>query len=322
MLSSVKNRERQYIYRLVFIFMMAAALVLTGFYVNGFAAAKRTKQKVFKSPEDAVKALFDAIRHKDAGELLAIFGQEGAYLIYSGDEVADREIGELAVKMYEEKHQIVKASDKKAILHLGARSWPLPIPIVEEDGNWRFDTQQGKEEILNRRIGANELGAIETCLAYVEAQHEYASVDRSGEGFLQYAQKFFSDPGKRNGLYWGTKPGEPESPVGIFMANAGQQGYRRSAAEKACPYHGYIYRILKAQGRHAPGGAFDYVVRGKMIGGFALLAQPVKYGSTGIMTFIVNHEGVVYQKDRGPKTESAARTIKIFDPDKTWQKVR
>jgi hypothetical protein len=302
--------------------MMAAILVLTGFFGNGSAATKTTKQKVFKSPEEAVKILFEAIKNKDSGELLAILGPDGKYLVYSGDDVADNLRGELAVKMFEEKYQIVKAGDRKAILELGSNSWPLPIPIVEEKGNWRFDSKQGKEEILNRRIGRNEIGAIQTCLAYADAQREYASQDRSGDGLLQYAQRFISEPGKKDGLYWETKEGEQESPVGIFMANARQQGYKKSASGKAAPYHGYLYRILKAQGKNAPGGPFDYVVKGRMIGGFALVAYPAKYGSSGIMTFMVNHESVVYQKNLGPRTESAARAIKLFDPDKTWQKAK
>ncbi|MGA2403626.1 MAG: DUF2950 domain-containing protein [Syntrophobacteraceae bacterium] len=321
MLSSIKGRERQYTCRYAWIFMMAAALVLTGFHGNCSAAARSTKQKVFKSPEEAVETLFKALKNKDSRELSAIFGPDGKSLIYSGDDVADKERHEQAVKMFEEKYQIVKAGDRKAILELGANSWPLPIPIVEEKGNWRFDTKQGKEEILNRRIGKNEIGAIQTCLAYVDAQREYASEDRNGDGSLQYAQRFLSEPGKKDGLYWDTKEGEKESPVGIFMANARQEGYTKGAGRKPAPFHGYIYRILKSQGENAPGGAFDYVVKGKMIGGFALVAYPAKYGSSGIMTFMVNHEGVVYQKDLGRGTESVAKAIKLFNPDKTWQKV-
>ena len=302
--------------------MMAAVLVLTWFFGNGFAAVKSTRQKVFKSPEEAVETLFKALKNNDPTELLAIFGPDGKTLIYSGDNVADKERHEQAVKMFEEKYRIVKAGDRKAILELGANSWPLPIPIVERKGNWLFDTKQGKEEILNRRIGKNELGAIQTCLAYVDAQREYALEDRTGDGSLQYAQRFLSEPGKKDGLYWETKEGEKESPVGIFMANARQEGYTKGAGRKPAPFHGYIYRILKAQGKNATGGAFDYVVKGKMIGGFALVAYPAKYGASGIMTFMVNHDGVVYEKDLGPKTESRAQAIKLFDPDKTWQKVK
>ncbi|MFZ2446461.1 MAG: DUF2950 domain-containing protein [Syntrophobacteraceae bacterium] len=321
MMSSIKGKGRGHICRFAPIFLMAGALLLAAFFGNAVAASKAGKQKVFKSPEDAVNALYEAMKSNDRKGLLAIFGEREKDLVSSGDDVADNEMRARAVKMFDEKREIVRRGDRKAILELGRDNWPLPIPLVQEKGSWRFDTEQGKEEILNRRIGRNELGAIQVCLAYVDAQREYAVSTRKG-GLREYAQRVFSEPGKRDGLYWETKEGEQPSPVGIFMANARKEGYKKDPGGKPAPYHGYFYRILKAQGKNASGGAFDYVVKDKMIGGFALVAYPAKYGSSGIVTFVVNHEGVIYQKDLGPRTESLAQRIKIFDPDKTWEKVK
>jgi hypothetical protein len=305
--------------------LIITALVAVGFCGAGLAAgkaAKQLKQKVFNSPEEAVKAFIEAVKDKNAADVLAILGPGSGDLIYSGDKVADNQARESVIKMYEENNRIVQAGDKKAVLEFGSDNWPFPIPIIEQNGTWRFDTKQGKEEILDRRIGRNELGAIQACMAYVDAQREYASTVRDKEdGVLEYARKFFSEPGKKDGLYWETKEGEELSPLGIFVANAAKAGYRRGPGGKPSPFQGYYYRILKGQGGNAKGGAFDYVVRGKMIGGFALIAYPAKYGSSGIMTFIVNHNGIVYEKDLGPKTESAARAIKLFNPDEGWRKV-
>jgi hypothetical protein len=206
-------------------------------------------------------------------------------------------------------------------MNLGNEDWPFAVPIVKKEGLWYFDTKQGKEEILARRIGLNELSAIKACLAYVDAQREYALKDRDGDGLLEYAQKFRSDQGKKNGLYWEVKAGEGQSPLGPFFAAAQQKGYTGKAGGKPIPYHGYYYRILNGQGKSAPGGAYDYMAKGNMIGGFALVAYPAKYASSGVMTFIVNHDGVVYQKDLGKNTEKAAQAMKLFNPDSTWKKV-
>jgi hypothetical protein len=192
---------------------------------------------------------------------------------------------------------------------------------VKEGETWRFDSAAGKEEILSRRIGQNELDTIQVCLAYVDAQREYTRVPREGDGLLTYAMKFRSDEGTKNGLYWPTKEGEALSPLGVLVANARAEGYSRKASGGSpTPYHGYFYRILTAQGPDAPGGAYDYVVNGKMIGGFALVAHPAQYGASGVTTFIVNHEGVVYQKDLGRDTETIARTMETYNPDSTWKK--
>ena len=209
------------------------------------------------------------------------------------------------------------------ILIIGRNDWPFPIPIIKQGQQWIFDTASGKEEILDRRIGRNELYTIQVMLAVVDAQREYAMKDRDGDGLLEYAQKFMSDPDKKNGLYWPAKEGEDPSPLGLLAAKAKREGYSKAQdPEEPQPYHGYFYRILTSQGPNAAGGAFDYIVKGKMIGGFAVVAYPADYGNSGVMTFIVNHDDVVYQKDLGEDTEKEAQAIKLFDPDKTWTKAQ
>jgi hypothetical protein len=220
---------------------------------------------------------------------------------------------------YDRKNQVVKEGDKKAVLFIGTEEWPFPIPIVERRGTWRFDTAAGREEILYRRIGRNELAAIQVSLAYIDAQNEYAEQDRTGSGFKTYARRIISSEGKKDGLYWPAKDGEPESPIGEIAAAASAQGYKIGGGR--APFHGYYYKILTAQGPTAPGGAMNYVVRGNMIGGFALVAYPAQYGNSGVMTFLVNHDGVVFQKDLGPQTARIAERMRTFNPDHTWQKV-
>ncbi|MEN6438754.1 MAG: DUF2950 domain-containing protein [Syntrophobacter sp.] len=278
--------------------------------------------KTFSMPEEAVQALVVAAKTNDTQQLLAILGTDGKQLVFSGDEVEDRTTLERFTRAYEEKNQVVRESEKKAILEVGKDGWPLPIPIVKTSGGeWRFDTRQGKEEILNRRIGGNELSTIQVCLAYVEAQREFASKDR-GNGLLEYAQKFISDPGKKNGLYWEAKEGEEQSPLGPFIGYAIKEGYGKKKGDQPTPYHGYFYKILKVQGKYAPRGAYSYVVDDRMVGGFAMVAYPAQYGVSGLMTFIVSHDGVVYEKNLGNKTLSAAQAMTSFNPDKTWQKVK
>ncbi len=299
-------------------------LILTVLCNGAFAAGVSHKglQKTFASPEEAATALVAAARTDDVSELLSILGPEGAPLISSGDDVADREGRDKFVRMYEEKNAVVREGDQKAVLEVGNDAWPLPIPMVKEGGSWRFDTKQGAEEIIDRRIGKNELSAIQVCLAYFDAQREYAAKDRDGDGLLEYAQKFASTPGKKDGLYWESREGEETSPLGPLAAQAREEGYtRKKAGSQPSPYHGYFYKILKAQGKNAPGGAYSYVVKDKMIGGFALVAHPASYGTSGIMTFIVNHDGVVYEKDLGKNTEAVVQVMTSFDPDKTWRKI-
>jgi hypothetical protein len=254
-----------------------------------------------------------------AADLEKILGPSGGKLIYSGDRVADKEGREKFAAAYAEKHAIDKPSDTKAILVVSANEWPFPIPLVKQGDSWRFDTKAGAEEILNRRIGRNELNAIRVCGAIVDAEHDYASKDRIGAGYLEYAQKFMSSPGKRDGLYWPATAGE-ESPIGPLVVSARAEGYGgKGAHEKRSPYHGYYYRILKRQGKDALGGPHNYVVKGHMIGGFALVAFPAKYGDSSVMTFIVNQDGVVYEKNLGPNTAAIARAMTNYDPDASWK---
>jgi hypothetical protein len=324
MLLHTKSKEMGQKLLIGFIVLFTATIVSVVFCEAAKRAVAKPKslQRTFASPEEAVAALINALKTDDVEDLSAILGPEGKQLIFSGDEIADKNARQRFSRMYDEKNQLKRESEDKAVLDVGNNDWPFPIPIVKAGEAWHFDTRQGKTEILNRRIGGNELDTIQTCLAYVDAQHEYASKDRNGDGLFEYAQKFSSEPGKKDGLYWETKEGEEQSPLGPLVAQARSEGYKKKKpGDKPVPYHGYYYRILKAQGVSAPGGAYDYVVKGKMIGGFALVAYPAQYGSSGIMTFIVSHGGDVYQKDLGGMTAATAQAMKTFNPDKTWSKV-
>ena len=285
---------------------------------NGHAAVK---QKGFATPEEAVKAFAAAMESNDEKELLSIFGTAAKELISSGDPVRDKQRRETFIADYNRKNKLAQEGSRM-ILNVGEKDWPFPIPLVKRGDQWFFDTKAGKEEILNRRIGENELSTVQTLLAVVDAQREYAMKDRDNDGLREYAQKFGSDPGKKNGLYWPTMPGEEPSPLGELVADARAEGYRRSGTQQGpIPFHGYYFRILTKQGKHAPGGTFEYVVKNKMIGGFAVAAYPAAYGSSGVMTFLVNHEGVVFEKDLGKNTVKTATAMMSFDPDKTWKKV-
>jgi hypothetical protein len=297
---------------------VAALILVLSVPLQGYAAQAR--QTTFGSPGEAVKALVDAVKAGDMKALSGIFGPAGKDVLSSGDATQDRAGRERFLKAYETKNALVQDGDAKAVLQIGAEEWPFPIPIVKKGEKWSFDTKKGREELINRRIGKNELNTIQVCLAYVDAQREYASKDRDGDGRFEYAQKIVSTPGTKDGLYWEAKTGEEESPLGDFAARATKEGYKKTS-NKPIPYHGYFFKILKAQGKNAPGGAYDYIHKGKMIGGFGLVAYPAQYGVSGVMTFVVNHEGAVYEKNLGKNTEKLARTIKRFDPDKTWKKV-
>jgi hypothetical protein len=289
----------------------------------GTSLAVQQDQKTFASPDEAVKAMMDALKTEDVGALSAILGPGSEDLISSGDAVADKVEHERFIHLYEQKNKLEETSTTRAVLYIGNEDWPFPIPVVKKDGVWLFDTNEGREEILARRIGRNELGVIQVCLAYVDAQKEYAIKDRDGDGVLSYAQKFLSKPGKKDGLYWKAKEGDEQSPLGPLVGAAQEKGYTGKQSEgKPVPYHGYYYRILKAQGKNATGGAYDYIIKGKMIGGFALVAYPARYGSSGIMTFIVSHSGEVYQKNLGESTEKTALKMKLFNPDSTWNKIK
>jgi hypothetical protein len=300
---------------------VATLIIVLSAPLQGYAAQAR--ERVFASPEEAVKALVDAVKADNMEELRAIFGPAGKEVLSSGDATEDRAGREGFLKAYETKNALIQDGDAKVVLQIGTEEWPFPIPIVKRGERWSFDTRKGKEELINRRIGRNELNTIQVCLAYVDAQREYALKDRDANGLLEYAQKFRSDPGKKNGLYWEVKAGEAQSPLGPLFAAAQERGYStKGAGGKPVPYYGYYYRILTGQGKNAPGGAYDYMVRGNMIGGFALVAYPAKYGSSGIMTFIVNQDGVVYQKDLGKSTEKSAVAMKLFNPDQTWKRAQ
>ena len=272
-------------------------------------------QQSFNSPDDAAAALASAVKSGTRPDLLKVLGTGGEDIIDSGDEVADKAAREKFLAAYDAKHA-VKVDGKKASLILGADDFPFPIPLVHAKAGWEFDTDSGRQEILYRRIGRNELDAIQTSLAFVDAENEYADKDR-GDGVGVYAQRIVSSPGKKDGLYWPSD--NNDSPLGQLAADASAEGYK--AGSEPQPYHGYYYRILTRQGASAPGGALNYVVKGKMIGGFALVAYPADYGNSGVMTFIVNHAGTVYQKDLGEHTETIVKTMTSFDPDKSWKKV-
>jgi Protein of unknown function (DUF2950) len=282
---------------------------------NAKQAASLPAQQTFASPEDASKALVTAMRDDDLKAIYAILGPGSGKLIFTGDKVADNAFRERFVAAYDKSMKLDREADAKATLLLGEKDYPFPFPLVKTATGWRFDAKSGAEEIVNRRIGANELAAIQVCLAYVDAQREYALSAGSGAGLPQYAQKIISTPGKHDGLFWPTKAGEPPSPLGPIVTQAKSEGY-----EEGGGYHGYRYRILTAQGKNAQGGAFDYVVNGKMVGGFGLVASPTRWGVSGVMTFACNHQGVVYQKNLGPDTASIAAKMTRFDPDSTWTK--
>jgi len=301
---------------------MRLALILTAVFLSIPASAATTKQKTFTSPEKAVQALVDSLKKADKTSVKAILGPGSQQLISSGDPVNDRRLRDRFLSAYDEMQRLDREGKRKAVLVIGKNEWPFPIPIVMNKNRWRFDTRAGIQEIINRRIGANELDTIQTCLAIIDAEREYAMNDYDGNNLHDYAAKFWSDPGKKNGLYWQSGEGEEPSPLGEFLAKAKAEGYsRKKSGESPSPYHGYLYRILTAQGGHAEGGAYDYMVRGHLLGGVAVIAYPVQYGSSGVMTFIVNHDGVVYQKDLGRKTAEIASAIKLFDPGPGWKKV-
>ncbi|MEW6419917.1 MAG: DUF2950 domain-containing protein [Nitrospirota bacterium] len=309
-----KMTEKKWLILIVFCLIAAMTLLMAA---QALQAAGKT-QKRFSSPEEAVKSLVAAVRANDMEEIMAILGHGSRELIYSGDEAADRIGREKFLKAYDEMYSFQQESSDKMILCVGTDRWPMPIPIVKKGSTWVFDTKKGKQEILNRRIGRNELHVIDVLHAYVDAQQEYATRDCIGGGKVEFAQRLISTEGKHDGLYWETKEGEEESPLGLLVAQAAKEGY---ANPNLSPFHGYYFKILKGQGKHANGGAYNYVIKGRMILGFALVAYPAEYGNSGIMTFIVNQDGIIYQKNLGKNTKRLAEAMKIFDPDKTWKKV-
>jgi hypothetical protein len=272
-------------------------------------------QQTFTNPDDAASALAAAVKSGVKQDMLKVLGADGEDIIDSGDDVADADARGKFVSAYDARHS-VKVDGKKATLIVGADDFPFPIPLVHNKTGWEFDTDAGRQEILYRRIGRNELDTIKTSLAFVDAEDEYADKDR-GDGVGVYAQRIVSNPGKKDGLYWPSD--NNDSPIGQLAADASAEGYK--AGSEPQPYHGYYYRILTQQGASAPGGAMSYIVKDKMIGGFALVAYPADYGNSGVMTFIVSHAGTVYQKDLGEDTAARVKSMTSFDPDKTWTKV-
>ncbi|MBK4734405.1 DUF2950 domain-containing protein [Noviherbaspirillum pedocola] len=273
-------------------------------------------QRNFASPQEAAQALIKVAKANDRDAVLSILGPDAAEWMSSGDETADRQAVARFVAHYETQHAI-ELHEGSADLVIGSERFPFAFPLVREQGRWRFDTAAGKEEMLRRRIGENELSTIRVLRAIVAAQQEYAAEDRNGDGLRAYAQKFASSPGRHDGLYWPTQPGDTPSPLGELVAQASSEGYERKG-EGPSPYHGYFYRMLQGQGSHAVSGAYDYAVKGRAIGGFAVIAYPARYGNSGIMSFIVNQDGKIYQADLGPETQERALQTQRFDPGPGW----
>ena len=292
---------------------------LAGLTLALLPAQTPTSQPVFATPEEAIHAIGDAAEHNDAATMLKLLGPAGKELVAPADDAGAREDRANFARMVHEKVQVERdpTNPNRVTVAVGKEDWPFPVPLVRNKaGKWYFDAEQGKTEVLARHIGRNELNAVEVCRGYVEAQQQYANVDRDADGNLEYAQRIVSSPGKQDGLYW---EGQPGSLVPKSFAAAAEAA--AEAGKKREPYHGYYYHILKAQGPAADGGAMSYVVKGEMIGGFALVAWPAEYGVTGVKTFIVNHRGIVYEKDLGPTTAALARQMTQFNPDKTWHPV-
>ena len=275
--------------------------------------------KTFATPEAAVAALVAAASTGDNKAFRVIFGPLAEEIENPDRAQAANELSAFNAAVNQQQ-QLVRESDSKCVLEVGTNSWPFPVPIVKRNGQWFFDTAAGKDELFNRRIGRNELATLQAVRAYVEAQREYASRDRDADEVLEYAQKIISTPGAKDGLFWSPDLDGEISPLGPFAADAAAEGYkkRKSPGDEPQPFHGYFFKILTRQGQHAPGGKYDYVINRNMIGGFALVAWPAEYGESGIMTFIVNQQGRVYQKNLGQDTSKAAEAMKEYDPDKTW----
>jgi Protein of unknown function (DUF2950) len=295
--------------------LAALAILLVGCLASR-SMAQQAGQKTFSSPEEASNALFMALQSNNEKDLLDIFRPDNKQIVRSGDDTEDAQSRANFVEKYKEMHRLAKEPDGTTTLIIGARNWPTPIPLVNKNNSWYFDTEAGAKEILFRRIGRNELSAIRVCLELVAAEKEYRSSQHD-----EYARKIFSDEGRHNGLYWKVADGEPQSPIGPLVASAVAEGYAKGHGGPPTPYRGYYFHILTKQGKNGPRGAKSYIVHGKMTEGFAFLAYPAEYRSSGVMTFIVNQDGVVLQKDLGKKTDVLAKAMKKYDPDSSWRKV-
>jgi len=299
---------------------IAAVALLSAALLTGVVLAQTRTERSFPTPEDAVKALIETVRAGKLDAVVALFGPEGQELINSSEPAIARQNQQVFVVAVREQWHLEDAGPDRKTLVIGNEDWPFPVPIVKEAAGWRFDTAAGKEEVLARRIGRNELAAIDTTRAYVTAQRRYAEQGHDGKPAGVHAVKFQSDPGKEDGLYWPTSRGQKPSPLGDVVAQAAAEG--RPVTGKAVQpsaFHGYYFKILTAQGSAAPGGTKSYIVKGEMTGGFALVAWPAQYDATGIMTFIVNQDGVVREKDLGPGTDAAARKMTAYNPDSSWR---
>jgi hypothetical protein len=294
--------------------LAAVAIVFAGCFPTS-SIAQQQGQKIFSSPDQASNALVTAARNNDEKEMLNILGPDGKQIVSSGDETEDARNRANFAQRYQEMHRLVKEPDGTIVLYIGAKNWPTPIPLVNKGSSWYFDTDAGKKEILFRRIGRNEMSAIRICQELVAAQKDYYAMQHS-----EYAKQIYSDEGQRNGLYWKVAEGEPQSPIGPLVASAVAEGYVKGQAGPPTPYRGYLFHILTRQGKHAPGGAKSYIVNGKMTAGFAFIAYPAEYCSSGVMTFIVSQDGIVYQKDLGKKTASLGKAMQEYNPDASWHK--
>lgn len=309
--------------RRLFIITIRNALAPVALMLAAAFASPAWAQDAFATPDEAVTALVNAVRSEDPGEaIVKLLGPEGRDVASSGDEIADQARRDRFLTSFDEGHSLQADGDKQTLV-LGKDEYPFPIPLVQADGKWRWDTAAGLNQILTRRIGENELSAIEVMRTYVAAQFEYAERPRDSKG-IQYARRLMSRDGRKDGLYWEAAEGEPESPIGPLIAKAQLEGYKGKGKPEdgQANYHGYVYRMLYGQGKNAADGARDYIVNDRMIGGFALIATPAEYGNSGVMTFIINQDGVVYEKDLGPDSTELAAKIRTFDPDNSWKKVQ
>jgi hypothetical protein len=302
--------------------LAAVALASAAAQTPASLAAHARSQRSFTSPEEAVKSLVDALRRGDMKGLVALAGPGSEAWINSGDAVQDKQDRQFFLAAYDEKNALEAQGVDRFILAVGADAWPFAVPIVNKGGRWAFDAKAGREELANRRIGSNELGTIRTLREVVEAQRKYAATDPDGNGVAGYARRFISSDGKKDGLYWPASPAQAASPLEALAALAAAQGYARKASAAPPPFHGYHYRILTAQGKAAPGGTRDYLVNDQLTGGFAVVAYPAKYGVSGFMTFVVNQDGVIYEKNLGVATASAAATMSRYNPDSTWKRAQ
>jgi hypothetical protein len=297
-----------------FLGLTAVAILLTLCVAPRLMGQQRS-QKTFASAEEASKALMAAAQSNDEKVLLEILGPDGKQIVSSGDDAEDAQSRANFVQKYQEMHRLVREPDGSMVLYIGAENWPTPIPLVKKGGAWYFDTEAGKEEILFRRIGENEISAIGVCDELVAAEKEYRSAQHN-----EYAQRMFSEEGHHNGLYWTATENEPQSPIGPLLASAVVDDDGRSQGRAPTPFRGYYFRILTRQGKDSPGGPKSYIIAGKMSEGFAFVAYPAEYGSSGVMTFIVSEDGDVYEKDLGERTEYFAKSMKEYNPNGTWQK--